>query len=68
MSQETNQPALDQINKMFSEKAKDALAIAMVTKTGEVLYHYAATGGSSNKVEDAAYVVEMIKTLSLSKQ
>ena len=68
MSQESNQSSLDQINQVFSEKAKDALAIAMVTKNGEVLYHYAATGGSSKKVEDAAYVVEMIKALSQSKQ
>ncbi|MFZ8201822.1 hypothetical protein [Alteromonas portus] len=67
MSKEDNQAAIDQINQVFSEKAKDALAIAMVTRTGEVLFHYAATGASSNDVANASYVIEMIKTLSESK-
>uniref|UniRef100_UPI004048ACB0 hypothetical protein n=1 Tax=Rheinheimera sp. TaxID=1869214 RepID=UPI004048ACB0 len=68
MSKEKEQSALSQINEVFSEKAKNALAIAMVTQSGEVLYHYAATGGMSHNVEDAAYVIEMIKKLSDSNK
>lgn len=68
MSKKKEQSALSEINKVFSEKAKEALAIAMVTQSGEVLYHYAATGGVNHSVEDAAYVIEMIKKLSDSNQ
>lgn len=56
--------ALDDINELFSEKAKEALAIAMVTQSGEVLYHYAATGSFSRSAEEAERVIALIKELS----
>lgn len=61
-----NTPALQEINEVFAERAKDALAIAMVTRSGEVLYHYAAKGAFNHDAGDAAYVMRMIKKLSES--
>ena len=58
-----NTAALKEINEVFSEKAKDALAIAMVTRSGEVLYHYAARGEINRNAGDAAYVMRMIEEL-----
>ena len=55
--------ALNQINEVFSDLAKDALAIALVTQDGKVAYHYSATGHMSYSVEDAAFVIDMIKQL-----
>lgn len=68
MEDDTEFPALDQLNEIFSEKAKEALAIAMVTKNGEVLYHFAARGSMTHDAGDAAYILDMIKTLTDSRR
>lgn len=68
MEDDTELPALDQLNEIFSEKAKEALAIAMVTKNGEVLYHFAARGSITHDAGDASYILDMIKTLTDSSR
>ena len=55
---------IGEINEVFAEKIKDALAVAMVTREGEVLIHYAAQGRVSKDPADAAYILNMIKELS----
>lgn len=63
-----NSGALKEINEVFSDLAKDALAIAIVTKEGTVAYHYAANGHMSQSIEDASFVIDMIKQLHATKE
>jgi|TARA_R110000751_G_scaffold237857_1_gene338758 hypothetical protein len=62
--EEHNNEAIDAINEAFSEKISNALAIAMVTRDGEVLFHYAAKGRVNKDPGDAAQIIKMIKELS----
>ncbi len=64
MSTEDDFDAIEEINKVFGEKINNALAVAMVTRDGEVLFHYAAQGQINKDPADAAYVLKMIENLS----
>lgn len=66
MTEKLNEDLILEINKVFAEKISNALAIAMVTRDGEVLYHYAATGAVNKDPKDAAYIINMINALSES--
>lgn len=55
---------IEEINCVFSEKIHNAIAVAMVTRNGQVLFHYAAKGRISKDPGDAAYVIKMIQELT----
>jgi len=64
VSDENKADLIEEINEVFADKIKDALAVAMVTREGEVLFHYAAQGRVNKDPADAAYILKMIKQLS----